>query len=55
MRDCLFVMQNIEGHYIKWSEPKNRFEITPSVKVNICHASVADKLAFLGFLGESDV
>ena len=43
-------MQNINGHYIKWSETHNKFELVANVKCNICDQSIANQLCFLGFL-----
>lgn len=50
VRDCIFVMQNIDGHYIRWNEANNKFQLVNNVKCNICDESFANKLAFLGFL-----
>ena len=52
IRDSLFIIQNIDGHYIKWSESQNKYQLVPHVKCNICDASMVDKLSFLGFLGK---
>ena len=51
VRDCIFVMQNIDGHYIRWNEANQKFQLANNVKCNICDESMANKLAFLGFLG----
>ena len=51
LRDCIFVMQNIDGHYIRWNEANQKFQLVNNVKCNICDESMANKLAFLGFLG----
>ena len=51
LRDCIFVMQNIDGHYIRWNEANQKFQLVSNVKCNICDESMANKLAFLGFLG----
>ena len=51
VRDCIFVMQNIDGHYIRWNEANQKFQLVNNVKCNICDESMANKLAFLGFLG----
>ena len=32
IRDCIFVMQNINGHYIKWNEHNHKYELVPHVK-----------------------
>jgi len=50
IRDCIFVMQNINGHYIKWSEHNNKYELVGHVKCNTCDLSIANRLCFLGFL-----
>lgn len=54
VRDCIFVMQNIDGHYIRWNEANQKFQLVNNVKCNMCDESMANKLAFLGFLGRSD-
>lgn len=50
IRDCIFVMQNINGHYVKWSEHNNKYELVGHVKCNTCDLSIANRLCFLGFL-----
>ena len=44
-------MQNIDGHYIRWNEANQKFQLVNNVKCNMCDESMANKLAFLGFLG----
>ena len=49
LRDILFVMQNIPGHYVKWNASEEMFELDPRHRVDARDASCIESLSLLGF------
>ena len=49
LRDTLFVMQDIPGHYIRWNEADEMFKLDPRHRVDPRDSSFIQTLSLLGF------